>query len=191
MELTERQTEQLNGLVKLAPPRFKAITPNFDYAEKLAKGNSFLVTGTVGTGKTRLLVETMVAWAFTRYFLKNPMQDPDAFFINENFKTVANVLRQIKDDFDAPEHKQSIVEKMIKQEVLFLDDLGSEKASEWVKEQLYIVINERYNWVKPVFITTNLTLQEIAQNYGDRLASRLYEMAEQVKLNGVDRRLTK
>jgi DNA replication protein DnaC len=80
---------------------------------------------------------------------------------------------------------------LINKEVLFLDDLGAEKASDWVKEQLYIVLNERYNWCRPTMFTTNLRMKEIAEHYGERFASRLVEMCEVIKIEAPDRRLEK
>jgi len=61
--------------------------------------------------------------------------------------------------------------------------------SDWTREVFFTVINERYNWMRPIIVSTNLSLREIADSYGDRMASRLYEMSEIQKVTGEDRRL--
>lgn len=60
--------------------------------------------------------------------------------------------------------------------LLVIDDLGTEKLTEWVEEQLYYVINGRYNAMLPTVITTNLRLADIMQRYGARIVSRLCGM---------------
>ena len=109
--------------------------------------------------------------------------------VKRYFKTVPEVLKTIKDEFDHNDNTD-YVDWMMNTDILFLDDLGTEKASDWVKEQLYMVINERYSWNRPIVITTNLEMSEIAESYGDRFASRLTEMCEVVKYKGNDKRVT-
>lgn len=175
------------------PPRFaNALVPDFDgYEDLVANKKSLLLTGSVGTGKTHKLLEILMAdliqthhWSiFGEY--KTAISTKNVL---KRFYTVTDVLRQIKAEFDQP-NAPVIIEQLINTPVLYLDDLGAEKASEWVKEQLYNVINERYNWLRPVVISTNLTVKEIATNYSDRLASRLMEMCSIQKFAGEDRRL--
>lgn len=73
--------------------------------------------------------------------------------------------------------------------VLIIDDLGAEKASEWVSETLYRIVNRRYEQVLPTFITSNLSIGELSERVGDRIASRLAEMCDIIKLEGADRRI--
>ena len=60
-------------------------------------------------------------------------------------------------------------------ELLMLDDLGSEKPSDWVREQLYLLIDERYGVNRPLLISTNESYESVANNLGDRIASRLFD----------------
>lgn len=87
-----------------------------------------------------------------------------------------------------------VVTKYTKGQVHF-DDLGTEKlANSWgVKEQLMARILEmRYNEFKAkgikTFVTTNLTLEKLQFNYGQRVADRLYEMFNFIELGGDSRR---
>lgn len=74
-------------------------------------------------------------------------------------------------------------------EYLIIDDLGSEKTSEWVHEFLYTIINKRYENQKRTIITTNLQLSAFKDRYGERILSRLAEMCVVVELLGEDLRL--
>jgi DNA replication protein DnaC len=83
-------------------------------------------------------------------------------------------------------------------QLLLLDDLGTEKPSEWVEETNYRIFNERYNACLPLIITTNLLVRgpeggrtpDLAGRLGERLASRLAETAHVVTLTGADLRRT-
>jgi DNA replication protein DnaC len=46
-------------------------------------------------------------------------------------------------------------------------------VSDWAKQIWYIIIDRRYSDMKPTIYTSNLSLGEIAEFYGDRIASRL------------------
>lgn len=78
--------------------------------------------------------------------------------------------------------------------LLLIDDLGTEKLSEFTEEATYRIVNERYNACRPLIITTNLPISagggtaDLVGRLGDRLASRLAQTAHIVTLTGPDRR---
>ena len=72
---------------------------------------------------------------------------------------------------------------------LILDDMGAEKTSEWSIQTLYSIIDRRYRDEKQTLITSNLTLDEIAEKVGDRIASRIAGMCKVVEIKGKDRRI--
>lgn len=74
--------------------------------------------------------------------------------------------------------------------VLILDDLGAAKGSEWNEEINYRLINHRYEHNLPTLITSNVPPKDLASVLGERVASRLVEMADRVVIKGADRRLT-
>lgn len=74
--------------------------------------------------------------------------------------------------------------------LLLLDDLGAAKSSEWNEEVNYRLINYRYEHEKPTIITSNVAPKYLGAALGDRVSSRLSEMATRVVLKGTDRRLT-
>lgn len=74
--------------------------------------------------------------------------------------------------------------------LLMVDDLGAAKTSEWVEEVNYRLINWRYDRVLPTVFTSNVLPKELKVALGERVASRLVEMADRVTLKGEDRRRT-
>jgi hypothetical protein len=72
--------------------------------------------------------------------------------------------------------------------VLLLDELGTEKVSEWVYEQFEMIITERYNFKRPTIITSNLSFPDMEARYGERIISRMQQGATMVHVEGVDRR---
>ena len=73
--------------------------------------------------------------------------------------------------------------------VLIIDDLGSEKLTDFVRQITYFLINEREQRMLPLIITSNFSLEEIANQVDVRISSRIAGMCKLIKLNGKDRRL--
>ena len=59
----------------------------------------------------------------------------------------------------------------------------------WVGETFYSIINTRYERMLPTFFSSNLSLPELAEKMGDRIASRIAEMCQIIKLSGKDLRI--
>lgn len=113
--------------------------------------------------------------------------------LNNEYAKIINVvelLRLFKKDFKTEEDN---FEMYLKDEdtTLYLDDLGAERNTEFVEETLYHLINVRSENQLSTFFTSNLSLKELAEKSGDRLASRIAGMCDVIKLEGEDRRLKK
>jgi DNA replication protein DnaC len=80
-------------------------------------------------------------------------------------------------------------ERFARTGVLVLDDLGAAKGTEWNEEINYRLVNYRYEHGKPTLITSNVPPKNLGAVLGERVASRLTEMATRVVLKGADRRL--
>jgi DNA replication protein DnaC len=82
-----------------------------------------------------------------------------------------------------------LFQQLVTVDLLHLDDLGAEKQTDWVLEQLYSLINERYEEERSIVVTTNLVdTAELEQQIGRRTVSRLTEMTDQLPLFGADLR---
>lgn len=74
-------------------------------------------------------------------------------------------------------------------DLLVLDDLGSERPTEWTAERLYALINRRWLEERPTVCTTNLEPDPLREALGERVFSRLVgNGAVVLRLAGHDRR---
>ena len=112
--------------------------------DHLEAGQGLWFDGPVGTGKTSLAV--LVAKAARdagRSFAMYP---------------VPLLLAEIKRtyDRDSGDNYLAFFRRLCSVDLLVLDDLGAEKQTEWVLEQLYSIVNERWQDRSTIVVTTNL-----------------------------------
>lgn len=100
------------------------------------------------------------------------------------FRDVRQLLRELQDW----ENAERTMARACSVDVLLLDDLGVEMATDWRKDQLADVIDSRYRLDKPIVVATNFTPSMWADAADERTASRLRGMTFPVELRGVDRR---
>jgi len=88
----------------------------------------------------------------------------------------------------------SILEPVLKAEVLLLDELGATKVTDWMRDMLTYIINSRYNDHMATIITSNWMddkrddEETLEERIGTRLRSRLYEMCTVYEIVGPDYR---
>ena len=76
-------------------------------------------------------------------------------------------------------------------DLLVLDDLGAEFSTVSTRESLYTIVNSRIMSALPTIISTNLSLTELNERYGDAIYSRLTGDYTPVFFCGTDIRLKK
>jgi DNA replication protein DnaC len=107
--------------------------------------------------------------------------------------SLPKMLARIRRTYDAESGEQSYLEffeRLTAVDLLHIDDLGAEKRSDWVLEQLYALVNERYESQKAIVVTTNLDQAELEKQIGPRTVSRLVEICgDPLPLFGEDRRI--
>ena len=90
------------------------------------------------------------------------------------------------------EEQALLLRKMNAARLLFIDDLGSERGSDYKLEQVFEVIDSRYGAKKPMIVTTNMTLEQM-QKENDirrkRIYQRIIEVCFPVKFSGTSWRL--
>src|SRR5919107_847732 len=69
-------------------------------------------------------------------------------------------------------------------------DLGSERPTEWVKERIFVIVNHRYREALPTVFTSNIGPKDLAEQLGERTASRIIAMCDWISLEGDDYRET-
>jgi DNA replication protein DnaC len=145
--------------------------------ERLESGKGLWLMGDVGTGKTTLAMLVSKAAA-------------------EAGRTVAiyslpRLLARIRRTYDGGAGEDSYLEffdRLTSVDLLHVDDLGAEKRSDWVLEQLYAIVDERYQSQRSMVVTSNLDYEQLKDQIGPRVVSRLTEMCEELPLHGEDLR---
>lgn len=155
----------------------KEVKKLFDQIRDTRRG--IYLHGAIGSGKTH------IAWALAQKWHDETKRAP-------MFWNVSELIRSIKNDFNKhPYDKERSEEEILETRgLVFLDDLGAERATDFVAETLYLIVNRRYENKLPIIITSNLSLDELSAQIGDRTASRIAGLCDIVELKGGDRRIT-
>ena len=72
-------------------------------------------------------------------------------------------------------------------DLLILDDFGMERQTDYAKEQIFNIIDNRYLSRRPLIVTTNLSLQELkhpGSMVDQRIFDRVLEMCVPICFNG-------
>jgi DNA replication protein DnaC len=141
----------------------------------LDEGRGKWFMGDVGTGKTTLAMlisKSALAAGRTCAIYSLPR--------------LLNVLR---DTIGSEDGTLDLLDRLATVDLLHLDDLGAENTSEWVLEQLYSIVNTRYEDERSLVITTNLDPEQLAEQIGARTVSRIIEICgDPLPLFGHDHR---
>jgi DNA replication protein DnaC len=152
-----------------------------DIDANLDAGRSLWLTGSFGTGKTALAMIVSKAAI-------------------DAGRTVAiyscpRLLSVIRESIDQPPRGGSaggvldFLDRLASADLLHIDDLGAEHRTEWVLEQLYTIINSRYEDERSTIVTSNLERDALAEQLGERIVSRLEGMCgEPLPFWGADAR---
>ncbi len=192
------------GVASVIPPRYRGVSfdrpPVSDMArdlstkgalaevqafvdeldERLDAGRGLWLFGDTGTGKTTLAM----------LISKAALESGRSVAIYSLPKLLARI-RRTYDSEPGGDSYLAFFERLAAVDLLHIDDLGAEKRSDWVLEQLYAIVNERYEAQRSVLITTNLPHDELEEQIGSRTVSRLSQMCDEVPLFGADRRYGK
>jgi DNA replication protein DnaC len=163
---------------KLAVTEVRAFVEDLD--ARLDEGRGLWLFGDTGTGKTTLAM----------LISKAALEAGRTVAIYSLPKLLARI-RRTYDSEPGGDSYLSFFERLTSVDLLHIDDLGAEKRSDWVLEQLYALINERYETQRAVLITTNLPHPELEEQIGPRTVSRLTQMCDEVEVRGDDRRYGK
>jgi len=140
-----------------------AIKHVVSYAQNFMAGhkNNLVMVGPTGTGKTHLSCAT------ARTLLKEGKY--------ARYITSEDLAQRIMNAWDAPDAtEKSVIYNFTQYDLLILDEYGlhdRDKRRELVHKVLYA----RYDRMKPTMLISNLTLEELKNDLGDRLWSRFQQ----------------
>ena len=135
-----------------------------------------LMTGSPGTGKTRLLVALC--------------QREHEAGKRVHFYLARRFFRRLSAVYapNPSEREQAVIDDLSHCDLLAIDDLGHEgKPSDFVLGALHEIVQNRHGNYRPTLVSTNLALAEIAARYDDAIASRLGSWLP-IVMAGEDRR---
>lgn len=137
-------------------------------------GKGLLLYGGVGTGKTYMTA-----------CIANALIDKEISCYVTSFARIVNTVSGLY------EGKQEYIDGLNRFKLLVIDDLASERDTEYMGEIVQNVIDTRYSARLPLIVTTNLTGDELkypSDIRRQRIYSRLFDMCIPFEVKGKDRR---
>lgn len=137
------------------------------YVEQFATvsetGRSAIFCGKPGTGKTHLSIGIALAVMGAG---KSAL-----------FTTVQRMVRRMKETFrkDSEDSERDVLNMLTYPDLLIIDEIGVQFGSEFEKNLMFDILNERYENRKPTLLLSNLTAQEVKVFLGERIYDRLKE----------------
>lgn len=161
---------------------------------KFVKGQrkkGLYIYGQPGVGKTYLLIR-----------LANVLANNNR---KVAFISIINLINRVKESFNLFNSESSLVEILLGADVLFLDDIGGETVSPWVRDDLlFRILNDRISRQLPTFFSSNFTTTALTTIYANvkaeindkeinkvkalRIVDRIRGLATELELLGNSRR---
>jgi DNA replication protein DnaC len=148
-------------------------------------GRGLWLLGNKGTGKTTLA-----------YYVAQQARAAGVSVLTRN---TTDLLNELRDSYkpDAQPTTRQIIDAVTHVELLHLEDVAVPRPNDWVLEQLYTIVNRRYEHNKAIAFTSDtpfgqpLRPDALADHIGERTYSRLMQMVgDPIVMTGMDYRLT-
>jgi DNA replication protein DnaC len=154
-----------------------------DYGENFNKiknkpRNGLFIVGECGVGKSH------IAFATANELIENEKRVICTSMID--------LLADLRANFNNSETETKTLAKYSNCDLLILDDLGKEKPTEWALQMMYSIVDNRYNNLKPIIVTTNYTASDLVKRFtinsdsatASAIIDRLYEMCQYLPITG-------
>lgn len=147
-----------------------------------AGANLYIWGKNTGCGKTSWACKIM-GYYFRKIAFSSGLENEGLYIYLPVF------LDNLRNSFDnkSPEFEEEL-EMVNKCKLLIIDDIGSEKLTEWVRERIVSIIHTRVSNGLSTIYTSNLSPEELKEEMGDRIASRILGCSNVVEITGADRR---
>ena len=146
-----------------------------DIEANIDAGRGMWLEGDPGTGKTTLAMLVSKAAIEARR--------------TTAIYSLPRLMGVLRESIDSEEGLLGLLDRLATVDLLHIDDLGAEHRTDWVNEQLYSIVNTRYEDQRSIVLTTNATPDELKEQIGARTVSRLVEMCgDPLALFGSDAR---
>ena len=140
------------------------------FDEMYQKRQGLLFWGTVGTGKS-----------YTAACIANELLERSIPVVMTSF---VKILQNIQGNQG---EERVLMSRLNDARLLIIDDLGTERNTDYALEKVYNIIDSRYRVEKPLILTTNMTVREMQENTDTRykrIYDRIFEMCTPVRVPG-------
>jgi DNA replication protein DnaC len=126
-------------------------------AARLDEGRGLWIVGDVGIGKTTLaMIVSKAALAAGR---------------SVAIYSLPRLLNLIQDEIGTDNSLLELLDRLSSVDLLHIDDLGAQYTTPWRLEQLYSIVDARYQAGRAIVATTNLTPEALSEQLGRRMLS--------------------
>lgn len=163
-----------------------------DTERTITQGGNMVLKGPVGAGKTHTAFAALAELRFIGHphphrFHRIPPnwrsdKTDDIYPTTIHYWTVDQLIR------DCRKNEDSVFQILNTRSVIFLDDIGATRQTDYVLDQIYGVLDFCRARRKPVITTTNLELPELEKYIGPAGYSRLVHGAAVVAVEEENRR---
>lgn len=163
-------------IARTAPDQVQAVKRYIrSIGQNLDRGRGLWLWGDVGTGKTTIAM--LVS--------KAAIEAGRSVAIY----SLPRLLNLLRESLESDGGLLDLLDKLSAVDLLHIDDLGAENRTDWVLEQLYSIVNSRYEAQRAIVATTNLMPDQLNERLGQRTVSRLVEICgDPIALAGGDKR---
>lgn len=141
-----------------------------NFNKHLVEGDSLVVVGGLGTGKTHLISCLVKQLVYTGYGVE--------------MDTLANIIRKIRATWnDKYTHEETLFKHYAQMDLLVIDEVGIGKGSDDERNIAYETIGRRYNAMKPTIVISNCNTADMADYIGERCVDRLLEKGKILALD--------
>ena len=165
----------ISDMARTAPDQIRSVRRYVQAIDaNIDGGRGLWIQGSVGTGKTTLAM-----------LVSKAALDAGRSVAIYSLPRLLNLLRE---SMQADGGILDLLDRLSAVDLLHIDDLGAEHRTDWVLEQLYSIVNARYQDERSTLITSNLSRDELAEQLGERIVSRLEGCCELLPFYGTDAR---
>lgn len=161
------KSKTFDSYVASTPEQKKALAAcraySDSFTDRLAAGDSLVLAGAPGTGKTHL------ACAIGGQLVQSGR--------SVLFMSMREMVTKVTSTWGGAGSEAAAIKSLVDPDLLIVDEVAGESGSDVEKRVFFTVINARYEALKPVVLITNATSQKLRNYLGERAFSRLCETA--------------
>lgn len=151
--------------------------------KNVADGKNLYIWGhRVGCGKTSWACKIM-SYYFRKVAFNSGLENEGLYIYLPSF------LEDLRNSYNNSDNDFAEILEMVKNcKLLIVDDIGAERPTEWVRERLVSIINDRVSNGLSTVYTSNLSPDELVERLGERIGSRVIQCSGVINIKGKSRR---